>query len=289
MNHLDLRPLSLGEVLDRTFSLYRRHFLLFMGIAAIPHLLTLAIGLLQMLYLQHPVVIGQGDKARTVMLPAHGLAVSAVTTLVAAVLAIVVYLWSQGGAILAVTELYLGRQASISASLRRAWGGIVSLFGVGFLSGLAMFGGAVLLVIPGIYVACRLLVSVPPALVEGRGARESLSRSWNLTRGFAGRAFVLYALYFVLAIGMTALLGAFVAVGMNFSRSDPSMFRVWMSAEQLVTVLISTVISPFILIGTSLFYFDLRVRKEAFDLQFMMDPTSERMAPGGGPVLSILS
>lgn len=59
MSHLDLRPLSLGEVLDRTFSLYRRHFLLFIGIAAIPHLLTLALGLLQVLYLQHPVAIGQ--------------------------------------------------------------------------------------------------------------------------------------------------------------------------------------------------------------------------------------
>ena len=33
MAALDLRPLSLGELLDRTFFLYRRHFLLFVGIA----------------------------------------------------------------------------------------------------------------------------------------------------------------------------------------------------------------------------------------------------------------
>jgi hypothetical protein len=31
MATLDLRPLSLGELLDRTFFLYRRHFLLFVG------------------------------------------------------------------------------------------------------------------------------------------------------------------------------------------------------------------------------------------------------------------
>ena len=37
MATLDLRPLSLGELLDRTFFLYRRHFLLFVGIAAIPY------------------------------------------------------------------------------------------------------------------------------------------------------------------------------------------------------------------------------------------------------------
>ena len=41
MAALDLRPLSLGELLDRTFFLYRRHFLLFLGIAAVPYLLVL--------------------------------------------------------------------------------------------------------------------------------------------------------------------------------------------------------------------------------------------------------
>ena len=52
MQQIDLRPLSLGEILDRTFSLYRRHFLLFLGIAAIPHLLTLALNLVQVFVLQ---------------------------------------------------------------------------------------------------------------------------------------------------------------------------------------------------------------------------------------------
>ena len=42
MAALDLRPLSLGEILDRSFSLYRENFWLFVGIVAIPHLFTLA-------------------------------------------------------------------------------------------------------------------------------------------------------------------------------------------------------------------------------------------------------
>jgi hypothetical protein len=45
MAPLDLRPLSLGELLDRTFFLYRRHFLLFAGIAAIPYSLFLIVNL----------------------------------------------------------------------------------------------------------------------------------------------------------------------------------------------------------------------------------------------------
>ena len=45
MSSADLRPLSLGELLDRTFTLYRNHFWLFVGIMAVPQLLILAIGL----------------------------------------------------------------------------------------------------------------------------------------------------------------------------------------------------------------------------------------------------
>ena len=37
-----LRPLTLGELLDRTFLLYRQHFVVFVGIAALPHLALLA-------------------------------------------------------------------------------------------------------------------------------------------------------------------------------------------------------------------------------------------------------
>src|ERR1700691_4627115 len=49
MATLDLRPLSLGELLDRTFTLYRGHFLLFLGISAIPHVFVLLIQLAQIL------------------------------------------------------------------------------------------------------------------------------------------------------------------------------------------------------------------------------------------------
>jgi hypothetical protein len=45
MATLDLRPLSLGELLDRTFFLYRRHFLLFVGIAAIPYFFFFVVNL----------------------------------------------------------------------------------------------------------------------------------------------------------------------------------------------------------------------------------------------------
>src|ERR1700682_966901 len=57
MAELGLRPLSLGEILDRTFSLYRRHFLLFIGITGLPHLMILALNLVQVLLVKTPGIV----------------------------------------------------------------------------------------------------------------------------------------------------------------------------------------------------------------------------------------
>jgi hypothetical protein len=41
-------------------------------------------------------------------------------------------------------------------------------------------------------------------------------------------------------------------------------------------------------IATAVFYFDLRVRKEGFDLQFMMDPDAAQRVPRSSDIPSIL-
>lgn len=287
MTGLDLRPLSLGEILDRTFFVYRRHFLLFVGISAIPRVLTVAFGLLQVLVLQNPVLLDRGGKPRTVMVPVFGTPVTVIVSLLSAVVALIVYLIAQGGTIAAVSEIYLGRTTSIASSFRRVWPEIGSLFGVVFLNGLVTAAAFVCLIIPGIYVGCRLLVCVPAAIVEGRGPRESLSRSWELTKGFAGRAFVIFVIYFVIALSIGALLGGVLAFGIYSARDTPGAVRVWLALQQIASNAVDVLIVPILLIGTAIYYFDLRVRKEAFDLQFMMDPTSERSG-GGGSLPSIL-
>ncbi len=284
MTGLDLRPLSLGEILDRSFSLYRRQFLLFMGIAAIPSLFTLALALVQTFFLENPV---GGSRGGASQIPSHGPGTTILVTLITLVASIFVYLFSQGGTIFAVAELYLGRQTSISTSLRRVWDDIGSLFGVVILNGLATAGATLLLIVPGIYVACRLLVCLPAAVIEGRGPRESLSRSWELTRSYAGRAFIVVVLYIILSIGLGAVVGVSLSVAVLAAKNDPAMLRVWMAVQQVLTTIVNMLVSPFLLIATSVFYFDLRVRKEAFDLQFMMDPTSERTTGRGGSPLSI--
>lgn len=275
MTGLDLRPLSLGEILDRTFSLYRRNFLLFMGIAGIPALLQLALHLGQLFY---------------GVSPRPNLVANAVLLLITSIVGLITYLFSQGAAILAVTDLYLGRETGIGQSFGRMWGNLLSLFGVVMLNGTVILLGMLALLIPGIYLACRLLVCVPAALIEDRGPRESLSRSFELTRDFAGRAFLIMVLNFVLAVAISSVLTwpfAFLAV--FTAKQNPGMATLWQALVQVSSTVANVLVTPILLVATSVFYFDLRVRKEGFDLQFMLDPTSERMTRSQGSFPSILS
>ena len=68
------------------------------------------------------------------------------------------------------------------------------------------------------------------------------------------------------------------------------MMRFWTVLADLGNGVSSTLVSPVLLIASSVFYFDLRVGKEAFDLQFMMDPQSEQITPpSSSGIPSILS
>jgi len=282
MTAFDLRPLNLGEILDRTFTLYRQHFLLFIGISAIPQTLVLAINVVSLLL---------GNKAAMRAFTGLGLGLGLVIGLVVVIVSVFAFFISQGATILAVKDLYLGRSTSILDSLRRTRGEIWPIIGVGLLTGLVVTFGLVLLVFPGIFIACRLFVSVPAMLTESRGVLDAMSRSWDLTQGAAGRSFVIFLLYLVIVFALAILLvSPFTALAVFSGVKSPEMMRFWTFMADLGNRVSSTLVSPFLLIASAVFYFDLRVRKEAFDLQFMMDPESERTTgPSSSGMPSILS
>jgi hypothetical protein len=276
MSTLDLRPLSVGELLDRTFSLYRRNFLLFIGISAIPQLLVLALQLVQLALT--PVRVPFRPPATTdFQSVSPGFSTGGVMgilalALIGVVIYLIAYLFSQGGTVFAVSELYLGRSTTIGQSLGRVRGELGSLFGVVFLNGLVTGICFLLLIIPGIYMVCRLCVCIPSALLENLGPRESLERSFALTKDNVGRAFLILLLYFVILYAALFLFDVPFAIGIQFESHDPSMVRLLSALMQVGNFIASVLITPIVTIASSIFYFDLRVRKEAFDLQMMMNP-----------------
>jgi hypothetical protein len=268
---LDLRPLSVGEILDRTFTLYRGNFLLFLGICAIPQILLLIVNLGQVFI---TVPVKQGKTAAIAQMSAGMGIATVILGLLVLVVWLIVHLFAQGATVIAVSELYLGRTITISDSFRRMRGEAGNLFGVIMLNGLATGAAFILLVIPGIYVMCRLAVCIPAALIENLGPRSSLERSFELTKDNAGRAFLIILLYFALSFAAGALFAAPFQFMMFLSaaKSHPETLRMWMALTQIGSTIATTLVTPVLTIASAILYYDLRVRKEAFDLQMMMNP-----------------
>ncbi len=274
MAALDLRPLSLGEVLDRTFSLYRQNFWLFVGICALPRLLILIFQLGQVAFLHAsvaPLTLHSGPNFGGL---GSGAAVGGM--LAAGAIGVVIYfiafLYAHGASVYAVSHLYLGRSATISGSFRKMRGHALNLFGVLILEGLATLAGFILLFFPGVYVMCRVMVGVPAAILEDLGPSDSLQRSWTLTEENAGRAFVILLLSAAISYALVALFTGpfFVLMFLAAVQKNAQMIQFWTTLVDLGSFIGGTLATPVLTISATIFYYDLRVRKEAFDLQMMM-------------------
>lgn len=254
-----LRPLSTGELLDRTFSLYRSHFALFLGIFALPHLCVLAFQCLAFAF-QSP-----GNQMRNVL-------TAAIFSVLAGLLSIVVIAASQAATVVAVSNVYLDRPASVIDSFSRVKhqiGGVIWLSAkVGFLVGLA----CIALIVPGILLAVRWSLAVPAKVLEDKSSGEAMSRSSELTLGNRGRVFVIWFLFVILSIGVSMLLQwpIQIAAGAGGLTALQHAAVGWRVASLVATFISQCLVGPLATIAFSLVYYDERVRKEAFDLQLMM-------------------
>jgi hypothetical protein len=264
-----LRPLGLGELLDRSFFLYRKHFSLFVGIAALPYLLLLAFQL---------VGVAIGTQKGGVF---SGLFI--IWSLGALVIQLGVTAASQGATVIAVSNVHLDRESTISAAFAGIKGRILSIALIMIGVGLGVGLGLILLVIPGIILGLMWSLVIPVAVLEDTGLGDSISRSSELTKDSRLRIFVIYILYFFLLITITWLweIPMFAAIGVFAARGhNPAMVPLW---GQIVIPICSflslSLVTPLITIALSLVYYDQKIRKEAFDLQHMMSMLDN--APGG--------
>ncbi len=253
----DLRPLSLGELLDRSFFLYRKNFLLFAGIVALPHLVLLAFQL-----------GGIGVRMW------GGVGGSLMWTLATYVVTLGVAAASEGATVVAVSHVHLDQPTTIAESFAGIKGRILylSLIMIGY--GLGVVVGFILLVVPGIILALMWALTVPVAVIEDKGLRDALNRSAELTKGNRSRVFVIYLLFFILvyAIYMAWMLPVLFAIGLHAQAHPGVGVPLWSQiAIPIANFLSQCLAGPLMTIGLSLLYYDQRVRKEAFDLQHMMD------------------
>jgi hypothetical protein len=262
MPDADLRPMTLGELLDRTFSLYKQHFWLFAGIMALPFLV---------LFLFQVGFFGLAKVAVTGSHPASpgGIAAGVGVGGLVLVLYLVLLGAAQAATIFAVSDLYLGRAATIRGSYRRVQGKIGRVLLVMMLTGLLVAGGFVLLIIPGIILLLRTAVAVPVAMLEDAPAGKSIRRSLQLTKGHAVQAAWIFLL--LLVLGVVIALALQFPVGLLARGAKPQALPFdLLVLQQFAAFLSRVLVGPIGTIAFSLLYYNLRVRKEAFDLEHLM-------------------
>lgn len=298
--HEPLRPMSTGELLDRTFVLYRRNFLLFTGISAVTHLINFGY---QLLTIQSSAIV------RPIGLYYY-------TSLGWAwAFAVVVLTVSEAATVKAVAAVHLNRPTSVWTSYRDLGKRIFSVFGVLglvfvitglitgaivvillFLMGLLMVGFHqqrmpsmtvnVVLVLTlftlgfatfvAVYV--RYALATQACVVEDLRAWAAMKRSVLLSKDDRWRIAIVYSLLVIFSALLAWLVSSLVArEALPFHSRLASAISV--DAARFLT---GTLTGPLITIGISLLYYDERVRKEAFDLHLMM---TELDVPGETAVI----
>jgi len=243
-DNLTLRALSLGELLDASFGLYRRLFvpLVFVSVA------TQTIPLALSIYIE-----ASGGAFEHPML-------WSVTTVLALILGQI----GIAASTFLVAEAYLGGSLTPQEAFTRATPFLGRLIVAAFLSALLYAVGLLLFVVPGVIMICALIVTTPALVLENQpSATSAMGRSWLLTKGFRGRIFgaILVAL---LLIAVPAIaLGALA--GLMGSPSEETALVVVLLLQSLLQLLAY----PFFYALTTLFYYDLRIRKEAYDLEML--------------------
>jgi len=254
-----LRPLSLGELLDRTFSLYRSHFGLFVLIFAIPHLVVLGFQLFQL-------AVTRPD----IRFP--NVFASLLWSLGAMFLTLIMASASQAASVIAVSELHLNRPANVADSFNRVKGHLPGVILFSMMMFFAFWAGILALIVPGILLAIIWSLSIPAKVLENKGVFAAMARSVDLTKGDWGRIFVVGLLVAVLSLGVRLLFQVpiIVATAMSARAGMRSAVLGWQIASLVAEFISQSLVGAISTIAFSLVYYDERVRKEAFDLQLMM-------------------
>lgn len=264
MSDIVLRPRSATELVDASFQLYRRDPLQFMvglGLVYVPWMLVIALsGLTTTVRGGAPPSMGEG-----VILVFGGL---------------LVYLFSNGVTTVLANDLYFGRVANVGRAFGSVTRHFVQLTIAVLVVALAMVGVTVpatiavavsatglgpFVVFGGVLAIFFLLgliytfffATKQVVLLEDRSGLASLRRSLFLSTGLKWHVFSTLAL--ILLINIAFLGGVMLVAAMIPSQ----VFQL------VVQTLVSVVVYPLLGIAETMLYYDTRIRREGFDIEYL--------------------
>ena len=257
---LRLRPLEIGDVLDETFRMYRRHFALFAGISVI-----FSVPLAALSGYGYFALFNFAATQATSSNPGDfNSFLGSLSPLAAGVLVNVAVLpLLYGGVSYAVCQSAIGNPVTLWGALRGAFRRYFQVLFYYLLLGLMV---VVFCLFPlWIWISVNWIVVLPAMFVENTGLFAAMGRSWRLVQGRWWRTFFILLLVFVLNYVVSLALGAFLYLGQVLLTILLSPY-VALAIYEGAVVLVSALVNPVLLIAIVLIYFDLRIRKEGLDL-----------------------
>ena len=274
-----LRRMGVLEIVDETFRLYRAHFLSLVLASA---LVQAPLGVLSaLLQLSAGLADGSGDASAEALLADGALMV--LFGLLVVLLALLGYLVQS----VAMYRLASGAMLGQPLTVREAYRGLTGLWPLcwtGLLSGLVLT--LLVVTVLGIPVAMYLGLgwSLAGAIVvlERRSGWGALRRSAALVKGNRWRTLgvllISGLLIWILTLIPSALLGAATAVAQAVLDLGRWVQTASDTLQALLGAVTGSLFGPLYFLTTTLLYYELRVRKEAFDLE-------QQLAQLGAPAL----
>lgn len=269
----DLHPMELGEILDGALTIFRRHVGLFVKVGTAALWLPVALTI----YIQ---LAGGTEQHLGLFLLVQAIAFFAGLFLTAA-------------AIRVISDSYMGRPTELRDALSLGVAKIWPLFLVGIgksIITVLMFaaigivaavaapamarggnGVAVLFVLIAVlggcwfiaFVLCGYAVTTPVVVLENLNSSfDAFGRSWDLTRGFKRKIFGIAVVSFLIIYLPIIVIGG---LGGFFRLTSPVIGQ----AIEVFSAALPILVYPLFSCILTLMYYDLRVRREAFDLQIL--------------------
>jgi hypothetical protein len=172
-----------------------------------------------------------------------------------------------------VAKRYLGERITFHEYSRSLYEIFFPLLLLSFLKAV-LTGIGYFLVVPGILFSLGFSVAEHVLVIERKKVIESLKRSWDLTKGKKAGIFGLSFLLFLILIPII-----FIVIFLStFIFSMTENFRI--IAPQVSMQFLMLLIRPFFSCVFTLLYFNLRIEKEGFKLEYLVKRFSSEYEEG---------